>query len=187
MIERWAASLAVAIRNNGGDERVSVDVLRFSAILILGTLFILFGTGIVGLIFSRTADAYLVLAVIGALRYFSGGWHMKTGMQCVFFTVGVVTAILLMPQLSQTFLWAINILSIFLNFCFSPTGNGQKIRSKKQWHIFKWISVAIVVFTAQLQDSIVSLSILCQSLTLVTMKRGEKDAEICQNSLSSDV
>jgi len=176
MIERLAEYLAITIKKNGGDAAVSVSVLKFALTLLLSIFFIFFFSGIIGFFLSSVFSIYLSLLVIGILRYFSGGWHLKSGLSCVLFTVAVVTLISQAPTLAVSTQLILNLISVFLVTLLAPTGHGQIIRSSRQRIRFKWVAIVIVIVGALVQDSIITLSILFQSLTLITIKRGDTNA-----------
>jgi len=176
MIERLAEFLAITIKKNGGDEAVSVSVLKFALTLLISIFLIFFFSGIIGFFLSSMFKIYLSLLVIGVLRYFSGGWHLKTGVGCVLFTVAVVTIISQIPTLMVSTQWILNLISVILAALLAPTGHGQIIRSSRQRMRFKWVAITIIVVGALVRDSTITLSILFQSLTLITIKRGDTNA-----------
>jgi|GEM_PF-305185 len=187
MIEKACLFLAQAIRNNGGDERVSVERLQFSLNIVICSLFILVLTGLTGHLWSSSMKAFLSLGVIGLLRYFSGGWHLRTGMQCIIFTVALVNLVIILPPIQSEVLQLFFAISLILVIILAPTGHGQRIKSARHKTLFKWMSILIVIISLLIWDQVITISILCQSISLITMKGGEKDAENGQNSFSSAV
>jgi len=171
MIERLSESLATAIKNNGGDESVSHDVLKFALYLLLSIFSIFLLASLTGYLLSTLYKVYLSLIAIGTLRYFSGGWHLKTALGCILFTVAVVSCISVVPELPVWSQWSMCLLSLLLVLTFAPTGHGQHFRSQAHRKRFKWIAIAIVTASLLMNDSTISVSILCQSLTLIIIKR----------------
>jgi|HigsolmetaAR204D_1030405.scaffolds.fasta_scaffold00932_9 accessory gene regulator B len=172
IIERLSISGARYMKQNGADPSISEGILRFSLQLWISTVFIFALTAATGLLLDKFPESILALTVLGALRYFSGGWHFRNMDACVVFTVTAATAIPFVPRLSDDWLIVLNCISLLLVWRLAPTGHGQKFSTDKQKRVFKWISVTIVTISFAALHQVAVISMLFQSLTLITWKGG---------------
>lgn len=173
IIERIALAGARYIKANGGRADVSVGVMRFALQLWISLLLIFILSSVIGLMLGILKDTLLTLLVIGLLRYFSGGWHFKSLGLCIVFTTMIAVAIPLVPQINEQYLLVMNYISLVLVLLFAPTGHGQNFKSVTQKRIFKWVSVTMVCTNFLFLSQISTISLMCQTCTLFTIKGGE--------------
>lgn len=174
IVERLALAGARYIHANGGRPDVSVGTMRFALQLWISILLILILSCGIGLLLDETKEVLLALLSIGVLRYFSGGWHFKSLNVCIVFTVCVVAAIPLVPEIGGYWLAAMNGVSTLLVLWLAPTGHGQKFKSDKQKRLFRRIAATLVLLNFIFLDQVSTLSLLAQSLTLITYERRER-------------
>ncbi|WP_176220889.1 accessory gene regulator B family protein [Cohnella massiliensis] len=160
------------MKRNGADPSVSERTLRFALMLWISMIFIIMLTAAGGIFLGVFSEAIAALAVLGLLRYFSGGWHFKQMDACVIFTAAVAIGIAMMPAIEEIWLIPLNIVSLALVLLLAPTGHGQKFSNVKQKTAFKWISVILVTINFVALNQIAVVSTLFQSLTLITRKGG---------------
>lgn len=173
IIERMALTGARYIKGNGGRADVSVGVMRYALQLWISLIVTVLLAVSVGMLFGKGWETLIALAAIGILRYFSGGWHLRSLEACIVFTVLVTVSIPLLPPMDRIGLAAMNLISLLLVAVLAPTGHGQRFKSETQKTVFKWIAVCIILPNFIVMHQIVSVSFLCQSLTLITLKGGE--------------
>ena len=144
LVETTANKVAVYIHEKV-ENSSSVAVLRFSLINVFNyfivTLFILF----VCLITDNIAKGFIALVSYSFLRYFSGGFHLKSGTAC-----NIVSSflILLATHLSLNYIYTgfiLNIAAIFFLLLYAPQGilNLSRINAK-YYPVLKTISILIV-------------------------------------------
>jgi len=173
-IEYWSSNIANYIKTNGGHPDVSVGTMRFALQLWISSFLIFIISLGFGLLMGTALQTLLFLGVFGILRYFSGGWHLRNIDSCVLVTVSLAVSITLIPAISENVFYFTNVFSLLLVLWLAPTGHGQRFKSITQRKMFKWIAATMIVLSFVHINQIVSLSILCQSITLLTPKGGEK-------------
>jgi accessory gene regulator B len=172
IIERLSLAGARYIKANGGRDDVSVGVMRYALQLWISLLLTVVLSVSIGALFGKGLETLIALAAIGILRYFSGGWHFRSLEGCIVFTTLVTLFIVLLPPVDHAWLASMNIISLLLVTWLAPTGHGQRFRSHAQQKVFKWVAVLIIFTSFIIANQIVSVSFLCQSLTLITLKGG---------------
>lgn len=170
-VERLSLTLARMIRNNGGHPDVSVGTMRYALQLWISILMIFAVTAACSALLGTVSEALASLLVIGVLRYFSGGWHFRSMELCIVFTVAVASSIPLLPAINDTILLLMNGVSLLLVLMLAPTGHGQQFSSLKHRSVFRWLAVFVVALNFLPLSQEIILSILIQSLTLITRER----------------
>jgi accessory gene regulator B len=171
LVERISLSLARSIRQHGGHPDVSVGTMRFALQNWISIMMIFVLSIAVSLLFGTSLQTLTSLVVLGILRYFSGGWHLRSVDLCIVFTAGIVIAIPLLPPLGAGILLLFNGASLLLVLLLAPTGHGQQFISNSQKSTFRWIAVGIVAFNFLFLHQVSTISILIQTLTLITGER----------------
>lgn len=171
LVERVSLAWAKAIHNNGGHPDVSVGTMRFALQLWISMFLIFAIASGCSAILGTFEETFTSLIIIGFLRYFSGGWHFRSLDICIFVTTALAIAIPLLPNIEYVWLILLNGSSLLLVLLFAPTGHGQQFRSANQRRAFRWISLAIVAMNFLCLTESATVSILSQSLTLISTKR----------------
>lgn len=178
MIEAAAERIALAIKRANPEETVSVAVMKFSLIMVIGTGSALFFSFLISGLLGSFIDTLITLLAFVVLRFFSGGFHFKTAEKC---TLSSIIGAVSIPYIPLSHLGNIMLLttSVIIVIWLAPIGKNQS-RIFKQQHnkLLKVISVVIVLSNFYIQSNVITLAFFVQSLTLVfLLKGGERNEE----------
>ncbi|MGG1659462.1 accessory gene regulator ArgB-like protein [Brevibacillus sp. NRS-1366] len=173
MIELSAQKIATKIKEMNPEETASIEVMKFSLIMIISTLVTLTTSLFLAFLFGVLFETITVLFTFALLRFFSGGFHFKSAELCI--TATVLGSVIL-PLISKYthFSWLLTIISILLLLLFSPRGKNQsRIFEKKHFPLLKIISIVIVGANFLIGSELLALTFFIQSITLLFVKGGE--------------
>ncbi|MBD2864137.1 accessory gene regulator ArgB-like protein [Paenibacillus oceani] len=143
LIERTANRLAITIKKANPERTSSVEVMKFSLMILLNALATIVLTMAVGLVTGKFWDTMLVLFSFAILRFFSGGIHLRSSDVCVVVSTAVLSIIPHLPLEKYTLV--LTIISLILTLLFAPSNIEERLRvghSKKL--LLKLIASAIV-------------------------------------------
>jgi accessory gene regulator B len=170
MIEHLAEKMAIFIRKQN-DGIVSVSVMKFALTIILDLVCIISIVLGIGLVTHKVEDAFLALSGFALLRFFSGGIHVKSSLNCVIISVTLLSVIIFFPfpdEYSTTF----QIISTLLVIIFAPSHIENHIRIKKNHvPILRLVSIGIIISNFYLDSSILTKCFFVQSLSLIEIKK----------------
>jgi len=173
LIENLAGRIAKTIKEASPEETTSVEVMKFALIGIIHNSIIVITALIFGIIFNNFVETVICCISFMGLRLVSGGYHFKTALSCFIFSTIVFVTIPFI-QLPNNVLLYINIVSLILCIVFSPSNIKAHIRvSEKYFFIFKLASIIVVSLNFLLNNPIITLSFLTQSVTLIYFKGGD--------------
>jgi accessory gene regulator B len=168
ILDRSAHHIAKAIRKNNPDA-ASEELLTYPLIVILNAVGIIAIVLSTSLITQHFFEALIVLFYYPLLRYFSGGFHLKTSISCVIYS-SVVTLIIVHINFNyQNIGFILDCISIFLLVIYAPTGKSTTSGiDPKYYPILKIISIILVASNFWIHSSLLSLTSLLQTLTVPT-------------------
>lgn len=167
MIEKISLNIANFIRNHN-DKAASVEVLKFSTIIVLNTILVTVAIFGVALITGHAGVALILLSSYVVLRFFSGGVHFPSSMLCNVFSIVFFSILIHLPVERWGAGFALNIAALVLVIFFAPTKDVthlSRLGPKYALH-FKAISVALVLLNFWLQSPIVALAFLTQAVAV---------------------
>ncbi len=172
MIEQVANRIALKIKEVSPEETASVELMKFALTGILHNTITIGTALLIGAVAGTFVEVLLAVACFMFLRLFSGGYHFKSALSCFFFSAAIFVSIPFIPITSDfEYLHAITAASLVLCVIFAPSNIKEHIRvPERYFFVFKIISVAIVIASYFLDHPIITLSLLAQSLTLITIK-----------------
>ncbi|QWU14340.1 accessory gene regulator B [Paenibacillus sophorae] len=169
MINYFSEFIARWLTNNYKDEMPSYQKTRYSIKLIITNLLpllLIFGYGL----YSDTLIKCLIcLLSFSILRQFSGGFHLKNADICIVASTLLILSITeISVYVNDSLSIVFNIISFLLCLIFSPSkiNNSTRIR-KENFHIFKIISLILIIFSLILKNPTVTLAMFMQALTLI--------------------
>src|SRR5690554_6866811 len=90
MIDWMANRLAFSIKQANPENTSSIEIMKFSLILVLNTFLIIILSLIIGWASGKFMETVLTLLSFAILKFFSGGIHLKSSDNCVLWsTVGL--------------------------------------------------------------------------------------------------
>lgn len=111
------------------------------------------------------------------LRLSSGGYHSKYPELCLIYSSILIIAIASVGKILNGFEWMFSIATLILVLIYAPSNieNQTKIL-RKHYKYLKYISILTVALGTIVKDPIVSCSMFAQSLLLIRLKGGDKNA-----------
>jgi accessory gene regulator B len=170
MIDQLAGKFAIFIRQRN-EGIVSEAVMKFALIIIINVVSIILFVLALGFFTNTFKASALALFGFAILRFFSGGLHLKSSVNCVFMSVLLISIVIFLPLHKQYEIW-MNIISLLLVVAFAPSHIENYIRFKKRHVPFLRIAaISIVCLNFYLDSSILTKCFLIQSLTLIEFRR----------------
>lgn len=165
MIEKISLNIANFIRSNN-EKAASVEVLKFSAVIVLNTILVIVCIFGIALITGHAVTALILLSSYVILRFFSGGAHLPSSTLCNIFSIVSFTLLIHLPVEQWTTGLALNIAALVLVILYAPTKDVThlgRLGPKYSLH-FKAISVVLVLLNFWLQSPTVALAFLTQAV-----------------------
>jgi accessory gene regulator B len=170
MIDQSAEKIAIFL-NKRNEGTVSKDVMKFALIIIFNIIAVIAITLLLGIFTNTLKESSLALFGFGILRFFSGGFHVKSSVNCVIISVLLFSFIIYFP-IPNTYEIYLQIFSSLLVIIFAPAYLESHIRIKKRYIPFlKIISICIVCSNFYLGSSILTKCFLLQSLSLIEFRK----------------
>jgi accessory gene regulator B len=174
MIDKWAQNIAIHLKKHN-ENVVSVAVMKFALIIIIDVLSVIFIVLLMGYVTNSLSQASLALFGFALLRFFSGGIHVKSAINCILISVILMACIIYIP-ISKEYQTIIQILSTVIVLIFAPAHIEKHIRVKKKYTPFlKIISFCIVCTNFYWGSSILAKCFFLQSLSLLEFRRKESE------------
>ncbi|MGG1312854.1 MULTISPECIES: accessory gene regulator ArgB-like protein [Cohnella] len=167
MIEVLALRLAQRLKNAEPERTASVDVMKYSLIILLNLFFTVLVIGLAGAITGKFGQTMLGLAAFMALKFVSGGAHLRTALQCSVLSVVCMAAA---PHIPMTEEWVQGtiIASAVLLLLFAPSNlKGHTRIPERYFPLLKLASVLIVSLNFFWLSSTVAVAQLIQSATTI--------------------
>ncbi|MEF3313702.1 accessory gene regulator B family protein [Paenibacillus sp. GYB004] len=172
MIERIAGQLATTIKTANPERTSSVEVLKFSLIIVLNAISIVLLTMALGLVTGTFSETLLVLGGFAFLRFFSGGLHLSSSEWCVVVSTAVLAVIPHLPLDSYS-VW-LNGISLAIMLFFAPAKVEEHHRiAQSKTVTFKIICICIVASNFALGSEVLAKTFFVQSLLLLPYKKKE--------------
>ncbi len=174
MIENLALKMAVFLKRSVPNHPSSVEIFEFAIALLLNVIFIVAATLGISLITGRTREIIIILLSFAVLRQLSGGMHLKTNMQCVFYSTVIFTTISLI-DLSKGVTIAATILAFGLVLILAPVGIDKQSRIPAKYYPYmKMAALLLIASNFFFMSQAGSLSMLVQGITLILGREVEK-------------
>jgi accessory gene regulator B len=166
-IDKLALGIAQFIRNNHPDAGSEI-ALKYSLSLIINTLTALLISLAICLITGQTKSWVIVTFSLLLLRYFSGGFHLKSSLSCCIFTTSLIT---ITSHLNFNYFYTgyfLDAISMLILLIKAPQGIENVSRvNPKYYPMLKIVAICIVLSNQFFHCSILSSIFIAQSLTLL--------------------
>lgn len=171
MIDFLAGRLAFKIKQANPEQTASVEVMKFSLIIVLNAFSIVALSLMIGAASGKFAETALTLFSFALLKFFSGGSHLKSSGQCVLWSTAAMT---ILPHIPVNLHWMLGLTSasLLLVAVFAPSKIQQKKRIPEKYNpVLKIISILIVASNFLLFSDVMAKAFFLQSLTLIRKRR----------------
>jgi accessory gene regulator B len=163
-VDRMAGSIANSIQKNNPDAS-SFEVLKYGIVAFLNQVIVTSSVLVLGLITGRFIDSLIAVSIFPVLRYFSGGFHLKSSALCNV----VTTSFVLLSVYTPVEYWynglVLNALALLIILKNAPSGIKRSRIDKKYYPIMKIIAAVIVSSNFIFQSPVLSMIFIIQALT----------------------
>lgn len=170
MIEVLAGRMAESIKRMNPERTASVAVMRFSLILLLNAFATLLLCLTIGFLSGKLLETVVVMAGFVVLRFFSGGFHLKSSDACVLFSTVLISVL---PHIGvPDWTLILNLAATALVAWLAPAKVEQQIPVSdrhKPW--FKLISVLIAGSNVFIGSESLAKAFFVQALLLLPTRR----------------
>lgn len=170
MIEVLSNRLAIKLKEINPEETASVEVMSYALQGILHNVVTVLAAVVVGSVFDQFWDTLLAAICIAMLRWVSGGFHFKSALACFLLSAA---AFILIPMIhvSEPVLIILNVIALILVAIYAPSVAKEHIRVPEKFlHIYKVISIVIVMINFLYLAPIVTIAFFAQACTLLPFK-----------------
>ncbi|CAM3838765.1 accessory gene regulator B family protein [Cohnella lubricantis] len=176
MIEKLSYQIATSIKNAEPDKTPSVDMMKFSLIILIHTAFTALLIIIVSLFTGETLATFEGLLFFMCLRFFSGGYHMHKSSWCTILSIVLMCSAPLF-DLNEKIVFILNVLNCIMMVVFAPANiKGYARIPEKYFPLLKVISILIAGSNFMFMSSTIAAVSLFQSVLLLFKNKegGEK-------------
>ncbi|MCR8981597.1 accessory gene regulator ArgB-like protein [Brevibacillus laterosporus] len=171
MIDIIAKKIAIAIKRANPNETASIEVLQYALVILIGSFVTIFISLSIGVATDKFKETALVLFSFALLRFFSGGYHFSTSMQCSMTTI-IFSILLPHIPISNTVSMILLYVSIIVTAVYAPSGIERQSRiPKKYYPALKIISILIVSSNLIIGSPLITKAFFLQALTLILGRR----------------
>ncbi|TPG68750.1 accessory regulator AgrB [Brevibacillus laterosporus] len=166
MIEKLSEIMSIKIKNTSPERTNSVAVLSYALSILFNFLFICFFLFLIGFWTSSLQGTFIALMSFVMLRFFSGGYHLKSLDQCFIVTTAIIAVI---PHLHVNYIvvYLLTAISVILVFFHAPNSTFENLTVPRKVLALKIVSVLLVSTNFVFGSPIVALSFFIQSLLLI--------------------
>ncbi|AIG27499.1 accessory regulator AgrB [Brevibacillus laterosporus] len=166
MIEKLSKAISIKIKNASPERTNSIAVLSYALSILLNFFFICFFLLLIGLLTNRLQEIFIALMTFVILRFFSGGYHMKSLDHCVIVTTVIIAVIPYIP-VNNIIIYLLTAISVLLVLIYAPNSTYENLTVPRKVLILKLCSVLIVSINFVIVSPIVALAFFVQSLLLI--------------------
>jgi accessory gene regulator B len=166
-IDRLSLKIALFIRHNHS-EAGSEIALKYSLSLIINTLTAITVSFSISLVSGHWKQWAIVTLSLILLRYFSGGFHLKSSLSCCIFTASIIT---IATHVNYNYFYIgyfLDAISVLILIIKAPNGieNVSRI-DPKYYPVLKIMAICIVLANQFFHSPQISAILFIQSLTLL--------------------
>jgi accessory gene regulator B len=166
-LDAFAQRTAIRMKEINYEKTASVEVLKFGLLLFINAFSIVFISLLIGLITGKLVDTILVLGAFPLLRTCTGGYHLKSSIQCIVYSSAVIAIIPHIPM-NQPATLLLTIISILLIFVFAPFAlENQNNIPKRFYPILKLAGILLVSLNFIFMSNILAVCFFVQSVMLI--------------------
>lgn len=172
MLRKAAESLHAGMTRNGVAPP-SVDIIYYALNVAVNTLSIIGLTLLIGGITGVLPESLLALLSFALIRTFSGGYHLKSGLFCIFVSTAIMSAI---PHIRLNDQWvlAVTAAATLLFLLFAPSNLDKYARIAPEYYPFlKTLTTAAVAANFFIRSDLFAVVCLVQGVSLLFKSRTE--------------
>jgi len=174
MLRKAAESLHVGMTRNGVTPP-SVDVIYYALYVVGNTVSIIGLSLLIGWLTGALPETALTLISFALIRTFSGGFHLKSGLFCIFVSTAIMSAIPHVP-LSGTGVYIATAAATLLFLFFAPSNLDKYARiHPKYYPLLKALTTAAVASNFIIRSDVLAVVFLVQGVSLL-FKSGTENA-----------
>ena len=170
MIEKLAFRIAKYLKRVEPEKTASVEVMKFSLEALINVLITFLFVLTIGIIFGKSIESIIGLASFAFLRFFSGGIHLRTAIQCSFMSTILIS---ISPHIPLSLFGGriIILISLIIVILFAPSNIEDHARiPKKYFPVLKLISALIVALGFVVPNSTFIVVCFIQALTIIPFR-----------------
>lgn len=171
MIEQIADRIAISLKKADPHHAASIEVLKFSLIIMLqGMLIVMVSLGI-GWITEEFFATILTIIAFVVLRMVSGGIHLNSSLACTVVSVALMT---ILPHIHLNEEWNRLLMygAVAITFLFAPSNiEGHSRIDKKYYPVLKLLSVGLISVNFIVLSPTITLAFFVQSVSLLPLRR----------------
>jgi accessory gene regulator B len=128
-------------------------------------------TLIVGWLSGKLLETTLILFMFALLRFFSGGFHIRSTVGCNIVSTAICSGIPHIPVMNEQYTIILTVISLILIYFFAPNVDINTVVDKKYYKLLKYISLVIVSSNFLFLSYTLCIAFLIQSLTLFPLRK----------------
>lgn len=166
MLHKAAVSLHGGMTRNGVAPP-SVDVIYYAMYVVGNTVSIIGLSLLIGWMTGATAETALTLVSFALIRTFSGGYHLKSGLFCIFVSTAIMSVI---PhiRLSDQHVLIATVAAMLLFLLFAPSNLDKYARiAPKYYPILKALTSTAVAANLLIRSDVLAVVFLVQGISLL--------------------
>ncbi|RFB37816.1 accessory gene regulator B family protein [Brevibacillus sp. VP] len=166
MIEKLSEAISIKIKNASPERTNSIAVLSYALSILLNFFFICFFLFLIGFLTDRLQETFIALMSFVILRFFSGGYHLKSLDHCVIVTTAIIAVIPYIP-VNNIIVYLLTAISVILVLIHAPNSTYENLTVPRKVLTLKLCSVLIVSINFVIVSPIVALAFFVQSFLLI--------------------
>jgi accessory gene regulator B len=171
MVEALASRIAMKLKEIEPEKTQSVAVMKFALEAIINTAITISFITVIALVTNSVSETFIALGAYGVLRFFSGGLHLRSSLNCSLVSTMLISA---SPHIYINQQWTIiaSIVALILILIYAPANmEGHARIPTKYFPALKWISIAIICTNFIWFSSTIAIVFLIQAVTTISIRR----------------
>jgi len=178
LIDDLSMKISLYLKEKYPQEMPSISIMKYSIKFLISNIIPLLIIMVLAIIFSKGTEVMTAVLGFSALRIVSGGYHLKSATYCIVVSTIMIFAISSLSSFIGKYNILLLCLSLLLILVFAPSNIAKMTRIKEQnYYVFKIIALLIVSSNLIFQNEILTTSYFIQSLLLINLKGGVKNAK----------
>ncbi|MFD1886846.1 accessory gene regulator ArgB-like protein [Paenibacillus wenxiniae] len=172
MIDQLALKAATYIKNQApADHPTSIAVLKHALAILINMAMIIFVVIVITSMLGTLKLAVISMTCFAVLRQITGGYHLKSGIQCVVVS-SLLFIVLPLVAIPDSIIIYFTLISMLLCVIFAPSDIAKQSRIPAKFYpLLKALGVIVVASNLLIGSDIVALSFLAQTLLLIKWRR----------------
>ncbi len=174
MVETFAEKIAVSMKRTVPEQTTSVDVMKYSLILLINSVAIFVLSLSIGWFTGKFTETLYTIISFVLLRFFAGGMHFKTALQCIVVSTLVLSILPHIPINYQTTI-ILTTISFVIILLRAPFDIKKKSKIPENYFpLLKVLAALIVATNFFFMSTILAKSFFTESLSTVKLRRKDR-------------